>query len=705
MQYNMLKSIIASRKTSVPLTTDHASFFVQRTRVSPYIEPGFSKIDFPNEKPSILLVSAIGASGKTTAAHALSYDTGLPVLDLAKHKAVGDNTLTGILTTAYSVDVIGAVLEGIQSGTHGVIVDGIDEGRSKTTEQAFEAFLDDVIQRSLGSAATTIVLFGRSQVVFNTWFYLADNGADVGMLQLDPFSLQQATQYIDSRVANAVTGHHDTYAEARDTVLARLSSAFSATTFQDKESKDPFLAFIGYPPVLDAVATLLRTEHNYHRVARELAVETTGQLETVLLIRIADYLLDRDYREKALPNFIDAIAKEAGGELGQYLRDTLYSREEQCARVLTRALDQEFPLRVVADDALNERYENAVGEWCGDHPFLDDGTVRNGVFAAVAIARCALSAVREYREIAFSYVTKHQPTYHLLHIFNELGRGHDVEARYFNMLIQACSEFLAIDADISVEMTGDSWEDRDGNCGTEVDLAIAIAFPERDQERAFDFCGTISTDAIPLGPYLINTTVTVPCVVDLAGTPAVEVLGTCNLSARGIRVSTPDLTVRDISRSEHGKERTQAELVIDAHRVDGHADRVSARTSMIEVRCVEHGLIFPLAKYVKKAVLPIKDMMLMEKYRRLRRIFSEFASHKKGRLGKYRRKIEHERVLRGELGRRLLNALLNERVLVMDTRFYYVDQNRFSEILGISWHQLRRYESSAGIETFLRRIS
>ena len=140
MKYKTLKSIISSQKDPTTLQSSSDSFFVKSKRVAPYIEPDFSKIEFPKEKPSILLVSAIGASGKTTAAHALSFDIQLPILDLAQHKAVGDNTLTGILTTAYPIDQVGAVLEGLQKGTHGIIIDGIDEGRSKTTEQGFEAF-------------------------------------------------------------------------------------------------------------------------------------------------------------------------------------------------------------------------------------------------------------------------------------------------------------------------------------------------------------------------------------------------------------------------------------------------------------------------------------------------------------------------------------------------------------------------------------
>src|SRR6266446_4539782 len=186
MQYNALKSIVASQKEPIPLQTPSDSFFVMPARVAPYIEPGFSKIEFPKEMPSILLVSAVGASGKTTTAHAISFDTGLPVLDLAKHKPVGDNTLTGILTSAYQIEKVGAVLEGLRKGTHGIIIDGIDEGRSKTTEEGFEAFLDDLIERSKGSDSTAIVVFGRSQVLLITWFYLAVNGADVGLVQIDP---------------------------------------------------------------------------------------------------------------------------------------------------------------------------------------------------------------------------------------------------------------------------------------------------------------------------------------------------------------------------------------------------------------------------------------------------------------------------------------------------------------------------------------
>ena len=45
MQYNALKSIVGSRKVPVELQTASNSFFVKSTRVAPYIEPRFSKIE------------------------------------------------------------------------------------------------------------------------------------------------------------------------------------------------------------------------------------------------------------------------------------------------------------------------------------------------------------------------------------------------------------------------------------------------------------------------------------------------------------------------------------------------------------------------------------------------------------------------------------------------------------------------------------
>jgi len=705
MEYRALKSIVASRKEPVALETRSDSFFIKPTRVAPYIEPGFSKIEFPKEMPSILLVSAVAASGKTTTAHALSFDIKLPVLDLAKHKPVGDNTLTGILTSAYPIEEVGAVLEGLRKGTHAIIIDGIDEGRSKTTEEGFEAFLDDLIERSKGSTSTAIVVFGRSQVLYATWLYLAVKGADVGLVQIDPFDLEQAKKYIDSGVTETTTGQQETYEHARDGVLAKLGAAFSPGA---AKSENGFLSFIGYPPVLDAIATLLRKERNYHRVQQVLSDATEGHLEIDLLIRISDYLLNREHDEKALPNFIEALAAEAGGSLGQELRQSLYNREEQCARVLSRALDRPFPRQAIDDSVLNERYEKAVATSCQDHPFVDDTRVRNAVFAALAVTRCALSDVPEYRALAHDYAVANRPTYHLLYIFAELAKGREISVRSFNMLVQSCSEFLGLNADISIDIDGDSWEESEANENTTAELTIAIEFPEKKQERTFAFKGTVGAEPIPLGPYLVNTSVMLPCAVDLSGVPAIEAVGDCSISAQSVRIGAADLIVRALPRRPSEASQGDAGLFINAQKAEGHVNAVSVRTGNLEIQCVEHALDYPLAKYACKVAMPFADPLLREKYRRLRRILSQFACGKRGKQGglaKYRAKIEHRRVCGNDLGKRVLAALVKQGILRTDPNFYRVAPDQCDAKLGISWHELRHYKSSSKLEAFLRSVS
>src|SRR5690606_19983139 len=163
-----------------------------------YIEPEFEKVMFETEQPSVLLISAVGATGKSALAKALSAQTALPLLDLAKHKPVGDNTLTGLLTNAYELRDISSILEGLAQGTYGVIIDGVDEGRSKTTGKGFEAFLDDIAKLSGTSKKTTVIMLGRTQALEDAWFYLEQKRISVGLITISPFTMEGARKYIDA---------------------------------------------------------------------------------------------------------------------------------------------------------------------------------------------------------------------------------------------------------------------------------------------------------------------------------------------------------------------------------------------------------------------------------------------------------------------------------------------------------------------------
>ena len=710
MTYSHLISIIESNKKQIPIETTSNSFFVEANAVEPYIPPKFSKLDdFPNESPSIILVSAMGASGKTTTARAISFDTGLPVLDLAKNDAVGDKTLTGTITDSYPVERIGEVLNGLQHGTCGVIVDGIDEARSKTTEGSFEAFLGDLHRLSSGSNTTSILILGRSQVLLDVWCHLRVAGADVGIIQIDPFDIEQAKKYIDSHARrDGDNSQRKSYEGARDRVLDTLGRAFTV----DRSDRE-FLSFVGYPPVLDAIGTLLRTEQkNYFRIHQQVLGEGhVGNVAAGLLVRICNFLLDREHDDKAVPNFIETMVKGLPGET--VIRSTLYNKDEQCARILATALSRPFQSSIswgddISDSQRNEldtEYNSKAEQWLAVHPFFkeDKNTIRNPVFAAVATMYCMLSDRSEYQTLAHDYAIVHSPTYHLLSIMEHVVSDRKIGVKTFNMLIQSSSDLLSLDADIGVEVTGQSWQDNDLAEASDVDLSISIILKGR--ETVYSFSGIITDgDQLVIGPYVMNTTVIVPIPVHLMHASRVTVIGECYVSARLARIDTPELSVRAVPVKAGVANSGAANLILDVEHAEGRAKEALGD---ITIQCETHDLYFPLAGHVRRRVVEgtLDSKGDRTKYLRLKRILLEFAARGQGGLAKYRHKIENNRVVRrGGVGVAVLRSLIEEGVLIVDGQFYRLDRVRCGEVLGVSREQLRLGESSNRLREFLQKI-
>lgn len=698
MNYYGLKSIVTSQKQQVDLGVKSDSFFACAKRQETYVEPKFAKIEFPIEQPTIILVSAVGASGKTSTAHALSVDTGFPILDLAKHEPVGGSSLAGILIDHYPHNV-GEVLAGLKAGTCGVIIDGIDEGRSKVTEEGFEAFLDNIIKLTKGAERTSIVVFGRGQTLMNTWCYLEDNGVATGLIQIEPFDLDQAKKYIDVHVGKPQSGQEANYVQARDEILESLGAAFKAA---DGE-KDEFIAFLGYPPVLDAISTLLRQEVNYHRICQDLSGGSSNDLEVNLLIRIGDYLLDREQREKAQVNFVNDIADKIGGELGKSLQGSLYSREEQCARVLAKTLGIHLKHQFIPDPSINQEYEDALETWCSEHPFLQENTLRNPVFSALSLTRCLLSDSQEYKNIAVQYADKNPSSYLLLYIIGAQHNGGPIPLAACNMLMQSCSDFLALDADVAIDLEGDSWDD--AQASSEAELTIVIDLKNKKNEKKYSFkAETSPQDTFTLGPVLVGARVRLPCDINILGNKRIDVFGDCLVAGREVHFQAPELTISRISVVEVDGLPVPTALMVESKKVTGRVDILSPKDASLTLFCEKHALEYPLAKFVSQLTPSQMTSDLQEKYNRLRRIFVDFRSHSKGGLAKYRDKVQHRRVVKNDVGRAVLKALIDDGILTHNHIFYFVQPAELSERIGINWEDLKQRKSTPQLEAYLARI-
>jgi len=378
MKYYNLKSIIAATKTKYSLRTESESFYIAPKRDKPFIEPAFTKEEFTTERPSVILISAIGATGKTTLAQSLSNEIGLPLLDLGKHKPVADNTLTGLITNSFHVRDLSMILEGIGSGTFGVIIDGIDEGRSKTTEKAFEAFLDDIVRLCGNSTNTSFVLLGRTQILEYSWLYLTEKGTSTGLITISPFDLDQARNYIDKFTEGLNSQYIDQYIVVRDEILDILGDAFGS---ENVKNDNDFLSFIGYPPVLDAIATLLITEKNYHRLQQEIQESDKSDVEVGLLLRISNYIIGRERDLKVIPNIVTPLVSGMPDTMRNDIVSKVFNKEEQCERLVSLCLRRGIGFQIIDEQSVNEKYEEQLKEWLPEHPFIHGNQFRNAINA------------------------------------------------------------------------------------------------------------------------------------------------------------------------------------------------------------------------------------------------------------------------------------------------------------------------------------
>lgn len=701
MEYYNLRSIVGATKTAFSMTTSSDSFCIAAKRDAPYIEPTFVKAEFEVERPSVVLVSAVGATGKTTLANVLSNEAGLPLLDLAKHKPVGDNTLTGLLTTSFQTDQLGQVFRGLSDGTFGVIVDGVDEGRSKTTEKAFEAFLDDIARLCSGSPNASFVLLGRTQVLEECWLYLTYQGVKTGLLTIAPFDLPSARNYIDAFADAEETQYRAQYEEARDSILDSLGKAFCG---RQASGAGEFLSFIGYPPVLDAIVTLLRKEKNYYRLLEQMQTTTSVDVEVSLLLRIAHYILEREKVEKVTPNILEPLLAEYGGVLEKVAVEGAFSAEEQCKRLVAFTLGSALTLHVIDEQSANDKYEERLVPLLPDHPFLSAGRFRNAIFESVALASLMVCADEGCLDFVLEYVKSHKHNYHLIYILSMMAPDGRIPIVCLHALLGAALEFRSHTA--TVELRVDARETGGTGQGagafSTVDIEVSIVMGEEaGSSKEFVFSSQLPAGGeVSLGSHLSAAFVSLPCEVAFVGEPEIELTAPIEISAESVRLEASALVLGHASRSQSVKH-----IAIDAETVVSSVQSIVTNGVDFEVAVSDKtGLGYPLIQHVTQRDFPKADPRMREKFLRLKRILQEFRSHGKGTLGKYRHKIEHERVLRNDMGRAILARLISDEILTLEGEFYILHQEEVSEHLGITWLDLRKGRTTDQLLAYLCAI-
>jgi hypothetical protein len=313
--------------------------------------------------PSVTLVSARGAAGKSRTALELATRLNTPLWRLELDKAVSATSLEYALSQYLkSHDVKGR----LDQRTHPIIViDSLDEARTRVSGVSWAEFTESL--GSLAQYGLQYVLFGRERTLEDLWVSLSDADLSVAWWEVSHFAPSQCTEYVDGVVSKRDPGMDrstNEYKAARDALIAALRSAAKGEYAE---------TFVGYPPVLDAVAAMLIKRPNLLAIRQQFedagarAEGRIGLLQTIL-----NGLLERDQ---------DKI-KPLAGELG--IDPALAYKPHEQVQWLCHFLERADPpeLGYIPTPARRQEYVKRISTFAGDHPFRSENKWASPVFEA-----------------------------------------------------------------------------------------------------------------------------------------------------------------------------------------------------------------------------------------------------------------------------------------------------------------------------------
>jgi hypothetical protein len=351
-----------------------ASSYVQTPEHKPsFVAPTLTSVWLPETKPSIVLVSARGAVGKTTFAGELASRTGAHLWPLGKFQ-VGHQFLEGALATAYGDENYSRVARELREGKRLVVLDGLDEARLHSGERNFDAFLDSLISRFRQSGdRPSLLVLGRPLAAAFTANRLFDENISFEWYEIDYFDRPSADRFIENYLDQGTHKpqrgtNRNNFEVARNTLFNWLEAG--VPTGVDHKS------LTGYAPVLLFVARLLDIGNPYAQV-QQLEQQADRKLPAAPLTKIALGILQRDTTKVVEDMRNDDPLKIA------YQKAAVWSPDEQCIRLLAKRAGYELGSRPPAGlpDNFRAEYEEKVEGWLGDHPFNDHPLFEDYVYA------------------------------------------------------------------------------------------------------------------------------------------------------------------------------------------------------------------------------------------------------------------------------------------------------------------------------------
>jgi len=647
-----------------------------------HLREGFDDLASP-----IWFVAAPGAVGKSTLAKEISAQTGAVFLDLAKADTVAGNYLTGGL-------VKNKLLDSWVGNTSAILIDALDEARLRVTQKSFEDFFSDVESQARGRAFPTII-FGRVGIVEEAWVALSEKGLDCPIFDIAFFDTPRAEQFIMAsldrlvsdpaykELASSLRSHRPKYQQAAASFVAGLRHVAASDGAR----------FAGYAPVLEAVAKVLAGITNPATLNAAVQEALQGQV----LHHLTDRILAREATK---------LREQLPPAMSRTVREDLYGPEEQLERLAAAIYGVRATVpKVNLDPQLIQTYDAAVRSFMLMHPFLD-GTGREAsgaVFGAVINTHALFSKSADMNAAGAKHAGNgpYTPNPFLIDFYlaasrQRFGDNPVVPPEHVVSLyesVRACASAKEI---LRLSVEGD--EDKEA---ADVEIQVADGTAQRPGRRIT--FRTSQAGALKFGRQVNGVLVDAPLLDAVIGCGApVELVAPVSMNVARLSFDCPELV---ILRGDAALGEEESAVVLEAREIV-ESKIVGAPTVR---KGVEFSVLWPAAMtypWVQFAAVagPAVPENIHDALLRLRKLVLAFRSHSKGRLARFKDKIEHARMTKGDLGVAIRRQLIKDGVLTLEGEMYFLNPNALGATVGATYRDLNFKQFNDRVRDYVSAI-
>lgn len=352
--------------TSFELQPNHSAAVSIETKDEFYILPLLK--DTVQEKDSkLILFSAPGATGKSALAKYISRKKSALLWDLSQYP-IANHSYSGMLVEALGAKGFSSFTEGLVSGDAVLVIDALDEAEMISGRAAIETLLTDLRMAVSHASSPNVILCARTETAhFIRHFYAQDeHKLEISQYEISFFEDTAAVEFVKTKIAQNRSKKGDNRPVTQATVEC-IKSLFEEIKRLLDYNDDAIRSFIGYAPVLEALAVYCDEDSNTMQLVQKIQ---RSNCSAEIFLKIMDHILIRE-QGKVVNGFKERCSRDYP-EFGNW--NCVYSVQEQLTRIINYVLFEDVFFDAYITDGLPreliQEYRECVTTFIKDHPFV-----------------------------------------------------------------------------------------------------------------------------------------------------------------------------------------------------------------------------------------------------------------------------------------------------------------------------------------------